>query len=244
MSIPNSAYVPRKSRPQFGMTASRCWQRRPDPIYDAGIAPRSRAPPLAWGLPSAAGQAHAESMDVSSKLQLKPGQSVAVLNAPPGLVLPEVVAAATAAARADRLAWIGYPKGGQLGTDLNRDRLRRGAGGPRRAARPPGVNRRHLVRVALPPGEVARDASHAVPGPVTCQPAGPQRTSETDDHPADLRRCSGTGNGGAPSRRSASSPRRKRKSPGSRPRGCAEDAAVPAEPGRRVTITLCRVMTQ
>ena len=28
-----------------------------------------------------------------------------------------------AAARADRLAWIGYPKGGQLGTDLNRDRL-------------------------------------------------------------------------------------------------------------------------
>jgi hypothetical protein len=27
------------------------------------------------------------------------------------------------AARADRLAWIAYPKGGQLGTDLNRDRL-------------------------------------------------------------------------------------------------------------------------
>jgi hypothetical protein len=27
------------------------------------------------------------------------------------------------AARADRLAWIGYPKGGKLGTDLNRDRL-------------------------------------------------------------------------------------------------------------------------
>jgi NAD(P)H-flavin reductase len=87
------------------------------------------------------------SVDISSKLQLKPGQSVAVLNPPPGLVLPEVVAAATAAeadaivafvvrqddlgsaaqavaaARADRLAWIGYPKGGQLGTDLNRDRL-------------------------------------------------------------------------------------------------------------------------
>lgn len=86
-------------------------------------------------------------MDVSSKLQLKPGQSIAVLNAPPGLVLPALVAATTAAdadvvvafvlrqddlgsaeqavaaARADRLAWIGYPKGGQLGTDLNRDRL-------------------------------------------------------------------------------------------------------------------------
>jgi hypothetical protein len=86
-------------------------------------------------------------VDISSKLQLKPGQSVAVLNPPPGLVLAEVVAAPTtadadaviafvvrqddlglaeqavAAARADRLAWIGYPKGGQLGTDLNRDRL-------------------------------------------------------------------------------------------------------------------------
>jgi hypothetical protein len=71
---------------------------------------------------------------------------VAVLNPPPGLVLPGVVPAAAAdadavvafvvrekdlgsaeravaAARADRLAWIGYPKGGQLGTDLNRDRL-------------------------------------------------------------------------------------------------------------------------
>lgn len=30
---------------------------------------------------------------------------------------------AVAAARAGRLAWIGYPKGGQLGTDLNRARL-------------------------------------------------------------------------------------------------------------------------
>jgi len=86
-------------------------------------------------------------MDISGKLQLKSGQSVTVLNPPPGLVLSGVVAAATAAdadavvafvvrqddlgsaeqavaaARADRLAWIGYPKGGQLGTDLNRDRL-------------------------------------------------------------------------------------------------------------------------
>jgi len=99
------------------------------------------------GIAASGGEPHAESMDVSSKLQLKPGQSVAVLNAPPGLVLPAVVAAAAgadadavvafvvrqddlgsaeqavAAARADRLAWIGYPKGGQLGTDLNRDRL-------------------------------------------------------------------------------------------------------------------------
>jgi hypothetical protein len=85
-------------------------------------------------------------MDLSAKLQIKPGQSVAIVNPPPGLALPGPVAAtaadadaviafvtrrddldsaeqAVAAARADRLAWIGYPKGGQLGTDLNRDRL-------------------------------------------------------------------------------------------------------------------------
>lgn len=86
-------------------------------------------------------------MDLGGKLQIKPGQSVAMLNAPPGLELPGVLATAAVAeadavvafvtrrddlgsaepavtaARADRLAWIGYPKGGQLGTDLNRDRL-------------------------------------------------------------------------------------------------------------------------
>lgn len=86
-------------------------------------------------------------MDISSKLQIKPGQTIAVLNAPPDLVIPGTRATATAgaadvviafvtrqddlpaaeqaiaAAREDRLAWISYPKGGQLGTDLNRDRL-------------------------------------------------------------------------------------------------------------------------
>jgi hypothetical protein len=86
-------------------------------------------------------------VDISSKLQIKPGQSVAILNAPAGLILPGMPAApaaddadvviafvarrgdlpsaeqAIAAAQADRLAWIGSPKGGQLGTDLNRDRL-------------------------------------------------------------------------------------------------------------------------
>ncbi|MEU4038962.1 hypothetical protein [Streptomyces collinus] len=31
--------------------------------------------------------------------------------------------AALAAARRDALAWVAYPKGGKLGTDLNRDRL-------------------------------------------------------------------------------------------------------------------------
>jgi hypothetical protein len=93
-------------------------------------------------------------MDLRSKLQIKPGQTVAVLNSPPGPALrldsdapqharkphrvPEAdavigfvvrrddlseVEPVLAAARADRLAWIGYPKGGRLGTDLNRDLL-------------------------------------------------------------------------------------------------------------------------
>jgi hypothetical protein len=72
-------------------------------------------------------------VDISSKLQIKPGQSVAILNAPAGLILPGMPAAPAAddadvviafvARRDDRLAWIGSPKGGQLGTDLNRDRL-------------------------------------------------------------------------------------------------------------------------
>jgi hypothetical protein len=86
-------------------------------------------------------------VDLTGKLQIKPGQSVAVLDPPPGVALPAATAAASAldadvvigfaihradldrltaviaAALDDRLAWIGYPKGRQLGTDLNRDRL-------------------------------------------------------------------------------------------------------------------------
>ncbi|WP_317447359.1 hypothetical protein [Streptomyces collinus] len=87
-----------------------------------------------------------------SKLQIKPGQSVLVLGRPDGLDLDlgvevESVGAAAsadvvvvfvttssdllgadaqaglAAARRDALAWVAYPKGGKLGTDLNRDRL-------------------------------------------------------------------------------------------------------------------------
>ena len=48
-------------------------------------------------------------MDVTAKLQIKPGQLVA--------------APAVEAARGDKLAWIAYPKAGKLGTDLNRDIL-------------------------------------------------------------------------------------------------------------------------
>jgi hypothetical protein len=86
-------------------------------------------------------------MEVSTKLQIRPGQIVSVVNLPPGLAWPvdpaeenpasaDVVIGFAAtrrdlgalgavidAARADRLAWIGYPKGGKLGTDLNRDLL-------------------------------------------------------------------------------------------------------------------------
>jgi len=85
-------------------------------------------------------------VDLTGKLQIKPGQSVAVVNAPPGVTLPASTSSephnadavigfavrrddlgqlspVIGAARADRLAWIGYPKGGKLGTDLNRDRL-------------------------------------------------------------------------------------------------------------------------
>ncbi len=90
-------------------------------------------------------------MDLAGRLQIKPGTLVAILAAPAGADLAAegglqvteqadeagaVIAfarqvadldaaagPAVDAARQDRLAWIAYPKGGQLGTDLNRDRL-------------------------------------------------------------------------------------------------------------------------
>jgi hypothetical protein len=89
-------------------------------------------------------------MDVTAKLQIKPGQLVATLaacdvpavaaaevNPPaePGAAdaviafarnsgdLGPVAGPAVAAARQDRLAWVAYPKAGKLGTDLNRDVL-------------------------------------------------------------------------------------------------------------------------
>jgi hypothetical protein len=86
-------------------------------------------------------------VDLTDKLQIKPGQSLAIVNPPPGVTLPastsgsdastahavigfavhqadiDQLEAVIGAALADRLAWIGYPKGGKLGTDLNRDRL-------------------------------------------------------------------------------------------------------------------------
>jgi hypothetical protein len=90
-------------------------------------------------------------MDLSAKLQLRPGVALEVLGAPDGVELegvalggpgsPAVLAFvrvradldgigdAIDAAREDRLAWIAYPKAGALGTDLNRDRLAAAAEG-------------------------------------------------------------------------------------------------------------------
>jgi hypothetical protein len=87
-------------------------------------------------------------LELEQKLQIKPGQSMAVINAPPesGLRLltaggpnPDradvVIGFAVrpahlawlrpvyAAARAGRLAWVSYPKPDQPGTDLRRDWL-------------------------------------------------------------------------------------------------------------------------
>jgi hypothetical protein len=90
-------------------------------------------------------------MDLAGKLQLKAGQSVAVVNQPADTPLDlgsdhavgddagqadaVIVFSANRAdlerlsddylapARRDELTWVAYPKAGQLGTDLNRDVL-------------------------------------------------------------------------------------------------------------------------
>jgi hypothetical protein len=91
-------------------------------------------------------------VDLAAKLQIKPGMAVSVVGAGPdmpdlsGLGPPAAgpseaaaviafirlatelsgpAAPAIHAARDDRLAWIAYPKAGQLGTDVNRDSLAR-----------------------------------------------------------------------------------------------------------------------
>ena len=90
-------------------------------------------------------------VDIAKKLQIKSGQTVLVKNAPEGFVLDlpeaallvETADSADAvlvfvkdsselatharpfmdAARRDAIAYVAYPKAGQLGTDLNRDIL-------------------------------------------------------------------------------------------------------------------------
>src|SRR5215469_16779353 len=91
-------------------------------------------------------------MDVSAKLQIKPGQRIATLAGSGDVpsVMPQggettdqpqeadvivvfvrnkadldtLAGPAIEAARLDKLVWIAYPKGGKLGTDVNRDVLR------------------------------------------------------------------------------------------------------------------------
>lgn len=83
--------------------------------------------------------------ELARKLNLRDGAPVRLVAPPEGLELSTLPVAeeggavlafartrdevdrlcepALAAAREDRVAWIAYPKGGQLGTDLNRDIL-------------------------------------------------------------------------------------------------------------------------
>ena len=89
-------------------------------------------------------------MELAAKLQIKPGTQVAVVAGPPDgpdladlgplaadpaqadaviafarqrADITQAASPAVDAARDDRLAWIAYPKAGQLGTDINRDSL-------------------------------------------------------------------------------------------------------------------------
>jgi hypothetical protein len=86
--------------------------------------------------------------DLAKKLNLKEGTRIRVIAKPQGLDLDGLTITTSvkadaiiafvrtiadvdtkcdpvvAAAREDRIAWIAYPKAGQLGTDLNRDILR------------------------------------------------------------------------------------------------------------------------
>jgi hypothetical protein len=91
-------------------------------------------------------------VDLAAKLQIKPGTVIAVVAPRPdgpdlsdlgpqatnsaaadaviafvtlAVELAGAAKPAIEAAREDRLAWIAYPKGGQLGTDINRDTLAR-----------------------------------------------------------------------------------------------------------------------
>lgn len=99
-----------------------------------------------------AASVHTSSMDISAKMQIKPGQRIAILASTsdvPSITaegaettdrpesadvvvafvrtradLDTVAAPAIEAARRDKLSWIAYPKAGKLGTDVNRDVLR------------------------------------------------------------------------------------------------------------------------
>jgi hypothetical protein len=87
-------------------------------------------------------------VELSKKLQVPVGTPIFLVGAPKGFdpgvpmvkkaagaavlafavdsrALPAGAKPAIDAAKEDRLSWVAYPKAGQLGTDLNRDRLAR-----------------------------------------------------------------------------------------------------------------------
>jgi hypothetical protein len=60
---------------------------------------------------------------VARQMQITPASTVVVLALPRADELDDVAGPLIAAALEDRLAWIAYSKGRQVGTDLNRDVL-------------------------------------------------------------------------------------------------------------------------
>ncbi len=104
--------------------------------------------PGACGWHAEHGRRQTGTVDLTEKLQLRPGQGVVVTGVD-ATTVPALTGLATAggteagvlafvadraalegrlatvvaAASADRLTWVAYPKSGQLGTDLNRDVL-------------------------------------------------------------------------------------------------------------------------
>ena len=114
-------------------------------FVSAGTFPRKRRARHGWSLTTV------HDVELARELQIKAGDSIALIGVPADIdvEMPEdvtvvadaeaaaavlafahvsadldtVAASALVAAREDRLAWIAYPKAGQLGTDLNRDGL-------------------------------------------------------------------------------------------------------------------------
>ena len=125
---------------------------------------------------------------LSAKLQIREGQKVALINPPPGFDLDALTADGPAdamllfvrnrdelealgeplfdAARDDRLAWLAYPKAGQLGTDQSRAAAgyqdpAAGLHWRRQGCLDPEQARLHVV---VPYAREAVPVAHAAPG--------------------------------------------------------------------------------
>jgi len=123
-------------------------------------------------------------MRLGQKLNLKDGMKVRVVGKPAGIDLDDVVVTSSAqanailvfvktvadvdkmrgpvvdAAKADRLAWIAYPKARQLGTEPESGHPLATSAQAAHPRRPPGPHRRCLERDALPTGEVSKGTRH------------------------------------------------------------------------------------